>query len=333
LGVLVIVPTTFKSIGIALFAVSLSLAASAQEQVTAQFRHGLATNIRGATASRRELDFSSVIARSSAQSALGGNSFSSPLRYPGDLAYNGGPVVRRLVSHPIYLDPSGKCTAACWGDPEAFLRDLGRSAFIHVIDQFVGANDPNRYTVAQGVKSKTPSQNLLTDADIVNLVHAVAKKTGQTGYGHEYHVFLTAGTDECFDDTFSVCYSPDSPSTWFFCAYHGSVDFPDIGHVLYSVEPFQNVPGCAVTGEQPNGALAGSTNNVLSHELFETITDPDGTAWFNTADNGLFGEEIGDECSFVNATGFDPSLFIGGGRLYAAQPEYSNDAHACASSP
>ena len=40
-----------------------------------------------------------------------------------------------------------------------------------------------------------------------------------------------------------------------------------------------------------------------SHETFETITDPDGTAWWNSLDNGLFGQEIGDECSFL--------LFIG----------------------
>ncbi len=59
-----------------------------------------------------------------------------------------------------------------------------------------------------------------------------------------YHVFLPPGTDECFDNTYSVCYSPDHLTTWFFCAYHGFVDFPDIGHVIYSVEPYQNNSGC-----------------------------------------------------------------------------------------
>ena len=89
------------------------------------------------------------------------------------------------------------------------------------------------------------------------------------------------------------------------------------------------MPGCADTGATPNGVLADSTNNVLSHELFETITDPDGDAWTNSTSNALYGSEIGDECSFVNATGFDPSVWRVGGKTYATQPEYSNLAHAC----
>jgi hypothetical protein len=45
--------------------------------------------------------------------------------------------------------------------------------------------------------------------------------------------------------------------------------------------------------------------------LIETITDPDGNEWSNSLDVGIFGEEIGDECSFVLFTDstayFDPS--------------------------
>jgi hypothetical protein len=71
----------------------------------------------------------------------------------------------------------------------------------------------------------------------------------------------------------------NSQQTFAFCAYHSSVQFKDIGHVLYGVEPFQDVPGCSVRPGTPNGQLVDSTNNSLSHELFETISDPDGTAW------------------------------------------------------
>jgi hypothetical protein len=132
---------------------------------------------------------------------------------------------------------------------------------------------------------------------------------------------------------FTVCYSPDNFNTFFFCAYHGSADFKDIGHVIYSVEPFQNVRGCHVRVGTTNGRLIDSTNNVLSHELIEAITDPDGEAWWNSLDNGLFGQEIGDECSFVTTGGFDPSTIRIGPKLYAIQPEYSNDHHACVTHP
>jgi len=66
-------------------------------------------------------------------------------------------------------------------------------------------------------------------------------------------------------------YSPDDIPMFFFCAYHGSVDFSDsVGHALFSVEPYPAVEGCAVT-TPPNGKLADSTANVRSHELIETI--------------------------------------------------------------
>ena len=84
-------------------------------------------------------------------------------------------------------------------------------------------------------------------------------------------------------------------------------------------------------------ASSDSTNNVLSHEVFETITDPDGSAWWNSLDNGIFGEQIGDECSFLlftqTAVFFDPSDVILHGKSYVAQPEYNNNQHACTRSP
>jgi hypothetical protein len=102
--------------------------------------------------------------------------------------------------------------------------------------------------------------------------------------------------------------------------------------VLYSVEPYQNLPGCWVEDGTPNGRLVDSTNDVLSHELFETITDPDGTGWWQYYGSGMFGQEIGDECVFLSHNGDRsgaPFIFRMAGRLYAAQPEYDNSAHGC----
>jgi hypothetical protein len=46
--------------------------------------------------------------------------------------------------------------------------------------------------------------------------------------------------------------APDNNATFAFCAYHSSVDFSDVGHVLYSVQPYQNVPLCQVQPGTPN---------------------------------------------------------------------------------
>ena len=259
-------------------------------------------------------------------------------RFPADLEYHGGNVVPSMQNHAIYMNPNGRCTiAGCWGDPEGFLSDLGQSNFIQVVDQYTGGTGPYTVSDIHFTVNYHPNAAPFTDADMLAIVHAAAALTGQAGYGNEYHVFLPPGQDECFNLSYKVCYSPDDPKTFAFCAYHGSADFSDIGHVLYSVEPFQDTSGCRSRPGTPNGQLADSTNNVLSQEVFETITDPDGTAWWNSLANGIFGEEIGDECSFLlfTSTGvfFDPSNVTLNGKAYVAQPEYNNAQHACTTAP
>ena len=267
------------------------------------------------------------------------------IRYPGDLEYNGGNVVQSVKMHLIYVNlgssPSCSTIATCWGNPRKFLSDLGESTFIHVVDQYIGSTEDDRYAVSDRPIHVTypTTANPPTNIDMLAIVHAVALSLRgiPTGYGNLYHIFLVPGQDECMGLFYQVCYSPDNPNTFVFCAYHGSADFQDIGHVLYSVEPFQDVSGCSSRPGTPNGQLADSTNNTLSHETFEAITDPDGTAWWNSLDNGLFGEEIGDECSFLvftPTTGyFDPANVTLNGRPYVAQPEYNNSAHACTTAP
>jgi len=299
-------------------------------------RHVLPTNLNNGKGEHRSKLPGARVLAARAQAAAAS---SRGLRYPGDLFYLGGPVVDSAQSHAIYMLPNGTCPiSTCWGNPEGFLRALGQSEFVHVVDQYVGLFGSQRYGVGTHASLKfTPRTTPFTDADMQAVVHAVAKALGKTGYGHIYHVFLPQGTDECFDSTFSECYSPDNFNTFYYCAYHSSVDFTDIGHVLYSVEPYQNAVGCNVRPGTPNGPLVDSTNNVLSHETFETITDPDGNAWWNLLDNGLYGEEIGDECAFLAIVGnsllFDPSLFRAEGKVFAAQPEYDNSAHACSTGP
>ena len=314
-----------------------SLAAVAAS--TTVYRH--ARKSGNASVSRDRLDYRNVVNTSGSTAALAGPAPAATdyfgNRYPGDLSYHGGPVVKAMTQYAIFVNPTVACPPnTCWGNPLQFMSDLGVSDFIHIVDQYVGSTSNNRYKVSSVNFSAAPLPPLLTDNDILSLVYLVATTTTNVGYGYQYHVFLPPGTEVCFDNTYTVCYSPGLPNTFYFCAYHGSVDFPGLGHVLYSVEPYQNVPGCDITGPMPNGAVADATNNVLSHEIFETITDPDGNAWWNSKDNGIFGEEIGDECSFLKFTStaadFDPSLFKVKNKVYAAQPEYSNNGHTCATS-
>ncbi len=278
------------------------------------------------------------------------------IRYPGDVQFHGGNVVQSAEEYLIYVNlaSSASChtIAACWGDPSGFLHDLGLSDFIHVVDQYAGVSSGDRYRASPRLinVSYTPAAGAghpFTDTDIQTIVHAVVRALRlPTGYHSIFDVFLVPGQDECSTSDSGTCYSPDNPATFVFCADHSSVDFADVGHVLYTVEPYQNVTGCSSRPNGPNGQLVDSTNNVLSHETSEVISNPDGTAWWNELDSGSFEEEIGDECSFLlfippppaapgpqSVVYFDPSDVTLNGHRYLVQPEYSNDQHACAIPP
>ena len=228
-----------------------------------------------------------------------------------DLTYYGGPTVTTEKARDIYVNcPS---FSGCWGAPGTFLTNLASTSFIHLLDQYTGSTANGRYAYGGGIAETYNTSGTLQDQDIYNLVHAAAASRG-TGYGSIYHVFLQQGVSQC-SQAAGGCYAQQ------YCAYHGAVDFSDIGHTLYSVEPYQGINGCT----SPNGRLADSTNSTLSHEYYETITDPDvqtNVAWYNNA----LGE-IGDICR--NTYGY---LSVGG-TSFDLQQEYSNKYHRCSFSP
>ena len=266
----------------------------------------------------------------------------APGFYPGDLSYQGGQTVVFAHSHDIYVNGN---PASTWGSPSPayFLNDLASSPFIHITDDYVGSFNNLRYTVGDGSLLKaTGFGHVLYDSDIQYFADYIAKYLGESGYNNIYHFFLPPGQDECFGTRPGIigsgtsaappagfeCYSPDYLDNFYFCAYHSSATFGGgVGHVLYTVEPYQNTLYCQVAQPSPNGVVVDSTASVLSHETFETITDPDGYSWWNTNSLTLFGSEIGDECQ--NTTFSYGSVFISS-KNYEVQPEYSNLQHGCA---
>jgi hypothetical protein len=256
---------------------------------------------------------------------------SNPRFFPADLSYFGGNVVLSAESMNIYVDCGN--SDSCWGSPTQFLADLGASKFIHLLDQYVGSHAKDRYTLSPTSFVAQTGASLLTLADVENIVHQAAQ-IGGAGLNHIYHLFLPQGIDVCMDA--KTCYSPDNAATFLFCAFHSDVAFNDTGDILYTVEPFQDVPGCAVAPPNPNGQLADSTNSVLSHELFETITDPQGDGWFAASSGPESGNEVADVCqgvADVNDQEIVPTYVLVARKPYQTQLEYSNKTHRCATKP
>lgn len=266
---------------------------------------------------------------------------SKPGFYPDDVSNPGhNPAVVTTEHHPIYVDN----VPAHWGNVAGFLTDLGKSEFVHVLDQYVGSFADNRYTLGTQFIAPSypiPPNHTLTISDVARLVHAAASFSGD-GFGHYYHVFLPQGVDMCLPVPPGVrppCYSPDNPATFVFCAFHGSFLFSDLGEVIFSLEPYQDVLGCSVppTGTA-NNQLIDSTDTGLSHEVFEGLSDPDGREWWVHDLTFARGAEIGDLCT--RAARFpDGHLYWSFGQVslnghqYTIQPEYTNQFHGCSYLP
>jgi len=251
--------------------------------------------------------------------------------YPADLSNpQHEPTVITTSHHPIYVDGEPRT----WGDVGTFLTDLGKSDFIHVLDQYTGATSNNRYTLGTSFTAAypIPANHTLLISDILSLVHAAAWVKG-SGLGHLYHVFLPKGADMCL--TATQCYSPDNPTLFVFCAFHGTATFTDsVGTVIFSVEPYQDVNGCSVPpAGTANNQLIDSTDTVLSHEVFESLSDPGLNAWWVQAFTFANGNEIGDLCTragqFKGHFYWDYGRVYLNGNPYTIQPEYSNQVHGC----
>ena len=117
-----------------------------------------------------------------------------------------------------------------------------------------------------------------------------------------------------------------------FCGYHETMSDVSGAETAYQSIPYPG-SGCLVASTQ--GATDTVTNtvvNVVSHELFETITDPG--VGFN--DNGWYdnaGYEIGDKCAYIygpiSAADGQGDITTSAGEDYFIQEEYSNAVSDC----
>jgi hypothetical protein len=274
---------------------------------------------------------------------------------PYDLTYFGGPVLGSAVSHDLFLNCQAGCRQTEWFFPGVFLADLNQDQFVTLLYQYrtspgvtlgspvgsytkgVGADLTATYASPRPGSTNPYFGQLAIWLQVLNAAGPPGHPNiGGGGLAHIYHVFLPKNVDTCQESPpgtpGSHCYSPDNGATFFFCAYHGAFTATSGNQrqtYLYTVEPYQDVNGCRnVVGNRslPNPSPSGGNPadpgySTLSHELFETITDPLLNAWFN----GLTGNEIGDLCS-----SFDNFVTVNGNK-YVLQSEYSDVRHLCVS--
>jgi hypothetical protein len=84
-----------------------------------------------------------------------------------------------------------------------------------------------------------------------------------------------------------------------YCAWHtnGAINGNDIKYGFVG-SPLQCPSGCSAQTVSPNGNVgADGMANLIGHELSESVTDPDLTAWFDQQ-----GNENADKCAWKFGT-------------------------------
>lgn len=279
------------------------------------------------------------------------------------LTYHGGPVVHSSKVYAIFWRPAGQVIPAGYQSEIAqYFTDVAADSWkttnvYAALTQYCegvatgakactsAANNFSSYNVSYGGSTidttaypKTgncPNYTLgdysttttcLSDAQVTaEIKKVVAAKHWATGLSTEFFVFTPAHVGECQDTAGTACYDPAFSSGY--CAYHSNIG----GTTLYAVQPWADISGCqysTTNDPYPNDDGADTTINVMSHEHNETISDPLGTAWWDSA-----GYENGDECAWLalttkyNGLG-DYSQTINGDQ-YLMQSEWSNRANKC----
>jgi hypothetical protein len=254
-----------------------------------------------------------------------------------NLVYNGGPVENAgSTNYAIFWEPPLQTSVSATYNSliSRFLTDIGGTSLYGVASQYYqtvgGVNQfiANKATFGGSwLDTSLYPGPALTDSEIQSEVSKAMAANGWTGgVGHEFFVFT--GKNEI------VCAGAEC-SNAVFCAYHSSFASGS-STVLYADQPYTNTlpTGCNAP-TSPNGDPdADSTINVISHELMETVTDPEVGTPLNIAWQDTSGSEIGDKCNFMfgptDAGGADLRLANGNG--YIVQQEWSNAIAGCSMS-
>jgi hypothetical protein len=207
---------------------------------------------------------------------------------------------------------------------EHFFQTVGGTPFYGMLGQYGVSNATDLGGVYSDVTAP-PTGKVSTAAIEAEVRKAEAANGWTGGIGHNFWVLFGPSAVPCASD--GSCAYTD------FCGYHWTMSDRGGLETPYAVIPYPD-GACdyAATGavSQPNLVPeSDAALNVISHELFETVTDPGvgqgDYGWYDSA-----GYEIADKCAWI----FGASTVNGGdvtlhGHPYMLQLEYSNSGSHC----
>jgi hypothetical protein len=233
-----------------------------------------------------------------------------------NLQYHGGKVIASVEVVPIYWGAawSTGANATLTTQLDGFFDFILTSSYMDLLHEYSTSTTQiqhgRRLSSAHVSNTEpgtvTPSGRQVTDAQIRTALqgwianHTVPATTANT----LYFIFLPP-------NVIALSFGSQSCIAGGFCGYHDH-----IGGVYYAVIPFVNCSGCVFTGP-----FLDTLTEVCSHELAESITDPELNAWWDPTTGP--GDEIGDICNRQTTR-------LG---AFMVQTEWSNAQAACVFAP
>ena len=235
----------------------------------------------------------------------------APAQKTPQILYHGGPVM--VQNNHIYVIYYGRFSSLTTNIIDTFLENLGGSGAYGVNTTYYNAQGQHIQNVAS---TQTVAGSLAysrsTDAYYDNYSQGPSMKG--KAIANEIQNVLQAGHLPLNNNgIYILITSPDVVVATNYCGYHtASTSLVSGYNIKYAFSP--DPPGPTYNGcsgnystfgdtSSPNGDVgADSVADTLMHEISETVSDPNISAWYTNN-----GYENGDLCNFVyGATSLDP---------------------------
>jgi len=225
----------------------------------------------------------------------------------GNLIDHGGPVMPVSTTYAIWWGNQGAWSSDVKSGVGSFFGGLNGSSYLNdiatqymrnssVSTVFAGSNNNKQDT------SNPPKNNPSTST----IMNEVLKEYPTPSSGAIYFVFTS-----------------NFPRGVNYCAWHSWGTTSKGVHIQFAYMPNTGgVAGCDpgnTYGSPADSQDLRSLVNVTSHEYMETLTDAQGTAWYDSG-----GSEIGDKCAWQ----FSGPVVLGG-HTWQLQEEWSNRNSGC----
>ncbi len=226
----------------------------------------------------------------------------------GNLVNHGGPVITSAKVVFIFWGPTFANAAsadhAYATTLQAFRNQFGTTGEYNVITQYSGILKSNLGSGTADLFDTSTPPARVTDALVQSKVQSYINSHGGSNSSTIYEVVIPKSS---FSDDGSGATSCGGTNLQY-CAYHSS-----FGNTKYSIQPYPSCSGCKVSGWSD----VQNQEHFACHETREAVTDPLGTAWWDTS-----GAEADDKCAW------SPSPFIGTNG-FSYQYEWSNASSSC----